>query len=96
MPVTFQNGVTQVDLTVAGIYGDSTFGNWLISLDTLASASRRPARDFFVIAELAEGVDPAEWRRRRRGGDGRVPAGQRADQRRVPRLAGGLRSTSCW
>jgi putative ABC transport system permease protein len=56
--VTFQNGVEQT-LTVAGIYGDATFGNWLISLDTLAGVSDAPARDFFVIARLADGVDPA-------------------------------------
>jgi putative ABC transport system permease protein len=29
LEVTFQNGVTET-LTVAGIYGDATFGNWLI------------------------------------------------------------------
>ncbi len=56
--VTFQNGVEQT-LTVAGIYGDATFGNWLIGLDTLAEISDAPARDFFVIAKLADGVDPA-------------------------------------
>jgi putative ABC transport system permease protein len=56
--VTFQNGVEQT-LTVAGIYGDATFGNWLISLDTLSGISDAPARDFFVIAKLADGVDPA-------------------------------------
>jgi putative ABC transport system permease protein len=56
--VTFQNGVQQT-LTVAGIYGDATFGNWLIGLDTLAEISDAPARDFFVIARLADGVDPA-------------------------------------
>ena len=56
--VTFQNGV-QETLTVAGIYGDATFGNWLISLDTLAEVSDAPARDFFVIAKLADGVDAA-------------------------------------
>jgi len=54
--VTFQNGVERT-LTVAGIYGDATFGNWLISLDTLVSISDAPARDFFVIAKLADGVD---------------------------------------
>ena len=54
--VTFQNGATQT-LTVAGIYGDATFGNWLISLDTLADVSDAPARDFFVIAKLADGLD---------------------------------------
>jgi len=56
--VTFQNGVEQT-LTVAGIYGDATFGNWLIGLDTLTEISDAPARDFFVIAKLAEGVDAA-------------------------------------
>jgi putative ABC transport system permease protein len=56
--VTFQNGVQQT-LTVAGIYGDATFGNWLIGLDTLAEISDAPARDFFVIARLADGVEPA-------------------------------------
>jgi putative ABC transport system permease protein len=56
--VAFQNGVRQT-LTVAGIYGDATFGNWLIGLDTLAEISDAPARDFFVIAKLADGVDPA-------------------------------------
>jgi len=56
--VTFQNGVEQT-LTVAGIYGNSTFGNWLIGLDTLAEVSDAPARDFFVIAKLADGVDAA-------------------------------------
>jgi putative ABC transport system permease protein len=55
--VTFQNGVEQT-LTVAGIYGDATFGNWLISLDTLSEISDAPARDFFIIAKLADGVDP--------------------------------------
>ena len=54
--VTFQNGIEQT-LTVAGIYGDATFGNWLIGLDTLAEVSDAPARDFFVIAKLADGVD---------------------------------------
>ena len=56
--VTFQNGVEQT-LTVAGIYGDATFGNWLIGLDTFAEVSDAPARDFFVIAKLADGVDAA-------------------------------------
>ncbi|HUV19710.1 MAG TPA: FtsX-like permease family protein [Ilumatobacteraceae bacterium] len=56
--VTFQNGVERT-LTVAGIYGDATFGNWLIGLDTFSEISDAPARDFFVIAKLASGVDPA-------------------------------------
>ena len=58
LEVTFQNGVEQT-LTVAGIYGDATFGNWLIGLDTLAEDSAAPASDFFVIAKLADGVDAA-------------------------------------
>lgn len=53
--VTYQNGQSGV-LTVAGIYGDATFGNWLISLDTLESISDAPARDFFIIGKLADGV----------------------------------------
>ena len=57
--VTFQNGSTQT-LTVAGIFGNATFGNWLISLDTLAGVSDAPARDLFIMAKLADGVDPAE------------------------------------
>jgi putative ABC transport system permease protein len=56
--VTFQNGTVRT-LTVAGIYGNATFGNWLISLDTLESVSDAPARDFFVIGKLADGVTPA-------------------------------------
>ena len=54
--VTYQNGVTST-LTVAGIYADATFGNWLISIDALEAVSDTPARDFFVIAKLADGVD---------------------------------------
>ncbi|MGB0112490.1 MAG: FtsX-like permease family protein [Ilumatobacteraceae bacterium] len=57
--VTFQNGVQQT-LTVGGIYENSTFGNWLISLDTLNEISTAPARDFFVFAKLADGVEPLE------------------------------------
>jgi putative ABC transport system permease protein len=55
--VVFQNG-TERTLTVAGIYADATFGNWLITLDTLEAVSSAPARDFFVISQLADGVDP--------------------------------------
>ena len=53
--VLWQNGI-EGTLTVAGVYGDATFGNWLISLDTLESVSDAPARDFFIIGKLAEGV----------------------------------------
>jgi len=55
--VIYQNGVAGT-LRVAGIYGDATFGNWLIGLDTLESVSSAPPRDFFVIGKLAEGVSP--------------------------------------
>ena len=47
-------------LTVAGVYGNATFGNWLISLDTLDAVSDAPARDLFIIAKLADGVTAAE------------------------------------
>jgi putative ABC transport system permease protein len=47
-------------LTVAAIYGDATFGNWLIGLDTLESVSTAPARDFFIIGKLADGIDATE------------------------------------
>ena len=57
--VVFQNG-QQATLTVAGIYGDSTFGNWLIGLDTLESVSDAPARDFFILGKLANGVSAAQ------------------------------------
>ncbi|MEM8618584.1 MAG: FtsX-like permease family protein [Actinomycetota bacterium] len=54
--VLYQNGETST-LTVEGIYGDATFGNWLISLDTLEAVSDAPARDFFIIGKLADEVD---------------------------------------
>lgn len=57
--ITYQNGV-QGSLTVAGIYGNSTFGNWLIGLDTLESVSDAPPRDFFIIAKLADGITAAQ------------------------------------
>lgn len=60
--VTFQNGVVET-LRVAGIYDDASLvGNWLISIDTLEQVSTVPPRDFFVVAKLADGVDPAEGR----------------------------------
>ena len=57
--VLWQNG-DEATLTVAGVYADATFGNWLISLDTLEAVSDAPARDFFIIAKLADGVTPAD------------------------------------
>jgi putative ABC transport system permease protein len=57
--VVYQNG-TMGTLTVAAIYGDATFGNWLIGLDTLESVSTAPARDFFIIGKLADGIDATE------------------------------------
>lgn len=53
--VLYQNGIDS-SLTIAGIYGDATFGNWLISLETLEAVSDAPARDFFIIGKLADGV----------------------------------------
>ena len=47
-------------LTIAGVYGNATFGNWLISLDTLDAVSDAPARDLFIIAKLADGATAAE------------------------------------
>jgi putative ABC transport system permease protein len=56
--LTFQNGVED-DLEVAGIYADNTVaGNWLVSLETFERISEQPPRDFFVVARLADGVDP--------------------------------------
>jgi putative ABC transport system permease protein len=54
--ITWQNGTTST-LTVGAIYADSSVaGNWLISLDTLAEVSSAPPVDFFIGADIAEGV----------------------------------------
>jgi putative ABC transport system permease protein len=60
LPVTFQNG-TRLELRVAGIYADSRLaGGFLTSLETLAQvSSAATTRDLFVVAKLADGVDPA-------------------------------------
>jgi putative ABC transport system permease protein len=56
--LTYQNGV-EGTLTVSGIFADASLGaSWYISLDTLESVSDQPPRDQFVLARLAEGVDP--------------------------------------
>jgi putative ABC transport system permease protein len=55
---TFQNGVERT-LTVSGIFDDGSLGaNWYISLATLEAVSDLPPRDQFVLAKLADGVDP--------------------------------------
>ena len=55
---TFQNGVERT-LTVSGIFDDGSLGaNWYISLTTLEAVSDLPPRDQFVLAKLADGVDP--------------------------------------
>jgi putative ABC transport system permease protein len=60
--VTFQNGVQQT-LTVAGIFDDASLGaNWYISISTFEDAIDLPPRDAFVLARLAEGVDPDDAR----------------------------------
>jgi len=56
--ILWQSGA-QGTLTVAGVYGDATFGNWLVSIDTLDAVSDAPARDLFIIAKLANGVTAA-------------------------------------
>ncbi|MGI9030331.1 MAG: ABC transporter permease [Ilumatobacteraceae bacterium] len=60
VPVTFQNGTT-LTLSVAGIYADSSLaGGWITSLDTLGQVSSdATTRDLFVVAKLADGVEPA-------------------------------------
>jgi putative ABC transport system permease protein len=56
--VAFQNGVERT-LTVSGIFDDGSLGaNWYISIATLEAVSDLPPRDQFVLARLAEGVDP--------------------------------------
>jgi putative ABC transport system permease protein len=55
---TFQNGVERT-LTVSGIFDDGSLGaNWYVSLATLETVSDLPPRDQFVLAKLADGVDP--------------------------------------
>ncbi|HEX4980234.1 MAG TPA: FtsX-like permease family protein [Ilumatobacteraceae bacterium] len=56
--VTFQNGVER-SLTVSGIFDDGSLGsNYYISISTLEAVSDLPPRDQFVLAKLADGVDP--------------------------------------
>ncbi|MEX2626452.1 MAG: FtsX-like permease family protein [Ilumatobacteraceae bacterium] len=57
--VLFQNG-DEDDFEVAGVYGDNTIaGNYLVSIDTFEQYVDQTPRDAFVVARLAEGVDPA-------------------------------------
>ncbi len=56
--VAFQNGVERT-LTLSGIFDDGSLGaNWYISIATLEAVSDLPPRDQFVLARLADGVDP--------------------------------------
>ena len=57
LDVTYQNSVAGT-LTIAGLFGDNTFGNFYISLDQFASVSTQAAADQLVLAQLAEGVAP--------------------------------------
>jgi putative ABC transport system permease protein len=54
---TFQNGVERT-LTVSGIFDDGSLSNWYFSIATLEAVSQMPPRDLFVLARLADGVDP--------------------------------------
>ncbi|HWM22086.1 MAG TPA: FtsX-like permease family protein, partial [Ilumatobacteraceae bacterium] len=54
---TFQNGVERT-LTVSGIFDDGSLSNWYFSIGTLEAVSQMPPRDLFVLARLADGVDP--------------------------------------
>jgi len=56
--ITLANG-SRHSLEVSGIYAEAAVaGNLLISIDTLESISDQPPRDFFLVARLADGVDP--------------------------------------
>lgn len=60
--VVYQNGVEDT-LTVSGLFEDNSLGDAMyISIDHLESVSDQPPRDFFVLARLADGVDPAAAR----------------------------------
>ena len=46
-------------LDVGGIYAEAAVaGDLLMSIDTLESINNQPPRDFFLVARLADGVDP--------------------------------------
>ena len=60
--VTYQNGV-ESNLVVSGIFDDNSLGGaWYISLAELEAASDQTPRDQFVLARLADGVEPADGR----------------------------------
>jgi putative ABC transport system permease protein len=61
--ITWQNGTTST-LQVGAIYGDSSVaGNWLVSLDTLAAVSSATPVDFFIGADIADGVSIEDARK---------------------------------
>ena len=89
LDATFVNGVTS-SLEVVGIYDDASLaGNWLISLDTLEQVSTQPPRDFFVLAKLADGVEPAVGRAAIESVLTELPADAAAGSGRVPARPGG-------
>ena len=60
--ITYQNGVEST-LVVSGIFDDNSLGGaWYISLAELEAASDQTPRDQFVLARLADGVDPIDGR----------------------------------
>lgn len=59
LDITWQNG-NESTLTIAGIFDDNSLGaNWFVSLDLLESISTQTPVDQFVVAQRAEGVEPA-------------------------------------
>ena len=55
--MSWQNGNVST-LKVGCIYGDaSVVGNWVVSIDTLATSTSAAPVDFFIAAKIADGVD---------------------------------------
>ncbi|MCB0966436.1 MAG: ABC transporter permease [Ilumatobacter sp.] len=60
--VTYQNGIESA-LVVSGIFDDNSLGgSWYISIDEFEAVSDQTPRDQFVLARLADGVDPEQGR----------------------------------
>ena len=84
--MTFQNG-SELEVPVAGIFADTSLGlgSWLVSLDTLDQVSDPSTSPRLLHRRQARRRRHAgAGRCCRRGSDGPVPAGQGAEQRRLP------------